>query len=136
MSDGAPDAPGFRLADAGLHAGVCDAHAVLEAVHSYVMLNRIDGVIGIGAESGPTVTAVTAALGLATSALGGDRHDTNALTSGGRGRPLVRARAGTLHPQPHTVTMWRFSAPLIAVSGIEESNDTKRPPWRTARASR
>ena len=28
------------------------------------------------------------------------------------------------------------SAPRIAVRGIEASNDTKQPPWRTARASR
>jgi L-amino acid ligase C-terminal domain 2 len=78
VSDGAPDAPGFRLADAGLHAGVCDVHATVAAVRSYVTLNRIDGVIGVGAASGRTVDAVTAALGLATSGLGGDQHATNA----------------------------------------------------------
>lgn len=70
VSDGAPDAPGFRMADAGFVAGVCDVEATVAAARAYVTLNRIDGVIGVGSESAPTVAAVVAALGLPVRPLG------------------------------------------------------------------
>ena len=58
VSDGAPDAPGFRLADAGLAAGVCDAEATVAAVRAYATVNRIDGVLGVGSDAARTVWAV------------------------------------------------------------------------------
>ena len=57
VSDGAPDAPGFRQADAGLLAPTADAEASVEAARAYAQRTRIDGVIGIGAEVAPTVAA-------------------------------------------------------------------------------
>jgi hypothetical protein len=80
VSDGAPDAPGFRLADAGLVAGVCDAEATVAAVRAYATSNRVDGVIGVGADAAPTVAAVAAALRLPgwMPAPPGDRLETAA----------------------------------------------------------
>src|SRR5213078_2800222 len=65
VSDGAPDAPGFRQADAGLLAPTADAEASVEAARAYAQRTRIDGVIGVGAEVARTVAAVAEALGLA-----------------------------------------------------------------------
>src|SRR5439155_21018353 len=78
VSDGAPDAPGFRLADAGLLASIADAEGTVEAARAYAALNRIDGVLGVGATPASTVAAVAHALGLPTvslpaAALIGDR---------------------------------------------------------------
>src|SRR5206468_442782 len=78
VSDGAPDAPGFRQADAGLLAPTADAEASVEAARAYAQRTRIDGVIGVGAEVARTVAAVAEALGLAgippaTAALAADR---------------------------------------------------------------
>ena len=78
VSDGAPDAPGFRQADAGLLAPTADAEASVEAARAYAQRTRIDGVIGVGAEVAGTVAAVAEALGLAgippaTAALAADR---------------------------------------------------------------
>jgi hypothetical protein len=80
VSDGAPDAPGFRLADAGLVAGVCDAEATVAAARAYASLNRIDGVIGVGSDAARTVGAVAAALRLPgwMPAPPGDRLETAA----------------------------------------------------------
>src|SRR5207253_3090157 len=65
VSDGAPDAPGFRQADAGLLAPTADAEASVEAARAYAQRTRIDGVSGVGAEVARTVAAVAEALGLA-----------------------------------------------------------------------
>lgn len=65
VSDGAPDAPGFRLADAGLLAPTADAEASVEAARAYAQRTPIDGVIGVGADVAPTVAAVAEALGVA-----------------------------------------------------------------------
>src|SRR5438445_1911328 len=78
VSDGAPDAPGFRQADAGLLAPTADAEASVEAARAYAQLTRIDGVSGVGGELARTVAAVAEALGLAgippaTAALAADR---------------------------------------------------------------
>jgi biotin carboxylase len=78
VSDGMPDAPGFRIADAGLLAAVADADATVEAARAYAALNRIDGVLGVGAEAAWTTAAVADALGLpglatGTAALVSDR---------------------------------------------------------------
>ena len=78
VSDGVPDAPGFRQADAGLLAPTADAEASVEAARAYAQRTRIDGVIGVGAEVAGTVAAVAEALGLAgippaTAALAADR---------------------------------------------------------------
>src|SRR5439155_12738663 len=66
VSDGAPDAPGFRLADAGLLASTADAEGTVEAARAYAALNRIDGVLGVGGVPAATVAAVAHALGLPT----------------------------------------------------------------------
>ena len=78
VSDGAPDAPGFRHADAGLLAPTADAAASVEAARAYAQRTRIDGVIGVGTEVAHTVAAVAESLGLAgippaTAALTADR---------------------------------------------------------------
>src|SRR5256712_14210173 len=65
VSDGAPDAPGFRQADAGLLAPTADAEASVEAARAYAQRTRIDGAIGVRAEVARTVAAVAPALGLA-----------------------------------------------------------------------
>ena len=41
--DGMPDAPGFRLADAGLLASTFDVEATVEAARAYAAQTRIDG---------------------------------------------------------------------------------------------
>jgi biotin carboxylase len=64
VSDGAPDAPGFRLADAGLLASTYDPDATVEAARAYASANRIDGVLAVAADVPVTVAAVADALGL------------------------------------------------------------------------
>ena len=64
VSDGAPDAPGFRLADAGLLASTGDPEATVEAVRSYAARTPVDGVLAGAADVPHTVAAVTQALGL------------------------------------------------------------------------
>jgi biotin carboxylase len=64
VSDGAPDAPGFRLADAGLLASTYDADATVEAARAYAARHRIDGVLAVAADVPMTVAAVADALGL------------------------------------------------------------------------
>jgi biotin carboxylase len=78
VSDGAPDAPGFRLADAGLLAPTGDAEATVEAARAYASTTPLTGVLGVGADAACTVAAVAHALGLrgitpATAALLADR---------------------------------------------------------------
>jgi biotin carboxylase len=78
VSDGAPDAPGFRLADAGLLASTYDPEATVEAARAYACLNRVDGVLAAAADVPQTVAAVAHALGLpgpslATAALAADK---------------------------------------------------------------
>ncbi|HYV57979.1 MAG TPA: hypothetical protein VE911_10555 [Candidatus Nitrosopolaris sp.] len=64
VSDGAPDAPGFRLADAGLPASTGDPEATVEAVQAYAARTPVDGVLAGAANVLQTVAAVTQALGL------------------------------------------------------------------------
>jgi biotin carboxylase len=64
VSDGAPDAPGLRLADAGLLASTYDPDATVEAARAYAARNRIDGVLAVAADVPVTVAAVADALGL------------------------------------------------------------------------
>jgi biotin carboxylase len=64
VSDGAPDAPGFRLADAGLLASTYDPDATVEAARAYAGRHRIDGVLAVAADVPRTVAAVAEALGL------------------------------------------------------------------------
>ncbi len=64
VSDGAPDAPGLRLADAGLIASTYDAEATVEAARAYAARNPIDGVLAVAADVPVTVAAVADALGL------------------------------------------------------------------------
>src|SRR5439155_24193629 len=65
VSDGVPDAPGFRQADAGLLAPTADAEASVEAARDYAPRTRIDGVIVVGADVAGTVAVVALSLGLA-----------------------------------------------------------------------
>jgi hypothetical protein len=117
VSDGAPDAPGFRLADAGLVAGVCDPETTVAAARAYASLNRIDGVIGVGSDAGPTVAAVAAALRLpgAMPAPLGDRLETAA-----------RLRAGGV-PVP-------WSAPVADPSGLADLGSSASLVLRPAHA--
>ena len=76
--DGAPDAPAFRVADAGLVAPVDDADAVVEAARAYGARAPIAGVLAAGIEVPCTVAAVADALRipgppLATAAVLADR---------------------------------------------------------------
>jgi len=76
--DGAPDAPAFRVADAGLVAPVEDPDAVVEAARAYGAHTPIAGVLAAGVEVPCTVAAVADALGLigpslATAAILADR---------------------------------------------------------------
>ncbi len=64
VADGAPDAPGFRLADAGLLASTYDPEATVEAARAYAARHRIDGVLAVAADVPVTVAAVADALGL------------------------------------------------------------------------
>src|SRR5262245_25105967 len=64
VSDGAPDAPGFQLADAGLLASTYDAEATVEAARAYAARTPIDGVLAVAADVPTTVAAVAHALGL------------------------------------------------------------------------
>ncbi|HEV7731391.1 MAG TPA: ATP-grasp domain-containing protein [Candidatus Binatia bacterium] len=64
VSDGAPDAPGFQLADAGLLASTYDPAATVEAARAYATRHRIDGVLAVAADVPNTVAAVADALGL------------------------------------------------------------------------
>jgi phosphoribosylaminoimidazole carboxylase (NCAIR synthetase) len=59
VSDGAPDAPGFRLADAGLLASTGDPEATVDAVRAYAARTPVDGVLGGAADVSQTVAAVT-----------------------------------------------------------------------------
>jgi biotin carboxylase len=78
VADGVPDAPGFRLADAGLVAPIDDPGATVEAARAYASRTPIDGVVAVGVHVPRTVAAVAEALGLpgpspATAALIADR---------------------------------------------------------------
>jgi len=64
VSDGAPDAPGFRLADAGLLASTGDPEATVEAVRAYAARTPVHGVLAVAADVPQTVAAVSQALGL------------------------------------------------------------------------
>src|SRR5439155_4958210 len=88
VADGVPDAPGFRLADAGLLAGTGDVEATVDAARAYAARTPIDGVLGIGAEVDLTTAAVAEALGLP-----GVRPDTAALIGD---ELAVRMRLGAL----------------------------------------
>jgi biotin carboxylase len=63
VSDGAPDAPGFRLADAGLLASTHDPDATVEAARAYAARTPIDGVLAAAAVP-VTAAAVAHALEL------------------------------------------------------------------------
>ncbi len=78
VSDGAPDAPGFRVADAGILASTYDAEATVEAARAYAARTRIDGVLAVAADVPVTVAAVADALrlpgpSLATAELAADK---------------------------------------------------------------
>src|SRR5262245_23510995 len=62
--DGTPDAPGFRLADAGLVAPVDDPDSVVEAARAFAARVPIAGVVAASAEVPCTVAAVADALGI------------------------------------------------------------------------
>src|SRR5207244_10534526 len=47
VSDGAPDAPGFRLADAGLLASTGDPEGTVDAVRAYAARTPVDGVLAV-----------------------------------------------------------------------------------------
>src|SRR5437899_1966780 len=64
VSDAAPDAPGFRLADTGLLASTYDVEATTEAARAYAARHRIDGVLAVAADVPVTVAAVADALRL------------------------------------------------------------------------
>jgi biotin carboxylase len=64
VSDGAPDAPGFRLADAGLVVSTADPEATVAAARAYAQRTPIDGVIAVASDVPVTVAAVADALGL------------------------------------------------------------------------
>lgn len=64
VSDGAPDAPGLRLADAGLIASTYDPEATVAAARAYAAQNRIDAVLAVAADVPVTAAAVADALGL------------------------------------------------------------------------
>jgi biotin carboxylase len=64
VSDGAPDAPGFQLADAALLASTYDVEATVEAARAYASRTRIDGVLAAAADVPMTVAAVAHTLGL------------------------------------------------------------------------
>jgi biotin carboxylase len=118
VSDGAPDAPGFRLADAGLLASIADAEGTVEAARAYAALNRIDGVLGVGAGPASTVAAVAHALGLpgvslAAAALIDDRLATmGRLAAAGVAVPWTAAA-----PDPRAVEAARAPCFLKPVDG-------------------
>jgi len=62
VCDGTPDAPGFRVADAGLVAPADDPDAVVEAARAFAARVPIAGVLGAGLELPCTVAAVADAL--------------------------------------------------------------------------
>src|SRR5262249_46417858 len=64
VSDGAPDAPGFRVADAGLLASTYDPEATVDGARAYAARTRIDGVLAVAADVPVTVAAVAEALRL------------------------------------------------------------------------
>lgn len=64
VSDAAPDAPGFRVADDGLLASAGDVDATVEAARAYAARRAIDGVLAVAADVPVTVAAVADALGL------------------------------------------------------------------------
>ena len=64
VSDGSPDAPGLRLADAALIASTYDPGATVEAARAVAARRRIDGVLAVAADVPITVAAVADALGL------------------------------------------------------------------------
>jgi biotin carboxylase len=64
VADGVPDAPGFRVADAGLLASTFDAEAIVDAARAYASQTRIDGVLGTARRVSTAVAAVADALGL------------------------------------------------------------------------
>lgn len=64
VSDGAPDAPGFRFADAGLLAATGDPDATVEAARAYATTTPLGGVLAVGADATLSAAAVADALGL------------------------------------------------------------------------
>jgi biotin carboxylase len=62
--DGMSDAPGFRLADAGLLASTFDAEATVDAARAYATCSRIDAVLGTTRRVSTAVATVADALGL------------------------------------------------------------------------
>lgn len=78
VSDGSPDAPGFRHADAGILASTYDPEATVEGARAYAMRHRIDGVLAVASDVPITVAAVAESLGLpgismASAALAADK---------------------------------------------------------------
>src|SRR5262249_50586025 len=78
VSDGAADAPGFRVADATLLASTYDADATVAAARAYATGSGIDGVLAVAADVPITVAAVADALrlpgpSLATATLAADK---------------------------------------------------------------
>src|SRR5262245_56815537 len=78
VSDGAADAPGFRVADATLLASTYDAEATVAAARAYAKRSRIDGVLAVAADVPVTLATVADALrlpgpSLATAELAADK---------------------------------------------------------------
>jgi biotin carboxylase len=64
VSDANPDAPGLKLADAGLIVSTYDPGATVEAARAVDVRHPIDGVLAVAADVPLTVAAVADALGL------------------------------------------------------------------------
>ena len=82
--DGVPDAPGFRVADAGLLASTFDEESTVEAARAYAARARLDGVLGTARRVGPAAAMVADALGLPGPSLAAARCIADRLAMKGR----------------------------------------------------
>jgi biotin carboxylase len=117
--DGVPDAPGFRVADAGLLASTFDEESTVEAARAYAARTRLDGVLGTTRRVGPAVAMVADTLGLAGPSVAAARCIADRLAVKGR----LRA-AGV--PVPWSARVWGPSA-LRQIAGVTAASLVVKP---------
>jgi biotin carboxylase len=117
--DGVPDAPGFRVADAGLLASTFDEESTVEAARAYAARTRLDGVLGTTRRVGPAVAMVADALGLPGPSLGAARCVADRLAM------KTRLRAAGV-PVPWSARVWGPSA-LRQIAGVTAESLVVKP---------
>jgi biotin carboxylase len=117
--DGVPDAPGFRVADAGLFASTFDEESTVEAARVHAARARLDGVLGTTRRVSPASAMIADALGLPGPSLVAAHCVADRLAM------KVRLRAAGV-PVPWSARVWGPSA-LRQIAGASAASLVVKP---------